>query len=70
MNTSFEKKVHLISPKNGAGLISQKIGRNSICTCGSGKKAKQCCGNETIYHTIELLRWKGSDVVTGFETND
>jgi preprotein translocase subunit SecA len=23
-----------------------KIGRNSPCSCGSGKKYKKCCGNE------------------------
>ena len=22
----------------------QKIGRNELCPCGSGKKYKQCCG--------------------------
>lgn len=25
--------------------ISQKIGRNALCPCGSGKKYKKCCGN-------------------------
>lgn len=25
-------------------IISQKVGRNSPCPCGSGKKNKQCCG--------------------------
>lgn len=23
----------------------EKIGRNDLCTCGSGKKYKKCCGN-------------------------
>lgn len=23
--------------------MSEKIGRNDLCTCGSGKKYKQCC---------------------------
>ncbi len=25
-------------------LVSQKIGRNDPCPCGSGKKYKKCCG--------------------------
>ena len=25
--------------------VSEKIGRNDPCTCGSGKKYKNCCGN-------------------------
>lgn len=24
--------------------VSNKIGRNELCTCGSGKKYKKCCG--------------------------
>ncbi|MBP3821260.1 SEC-C domain-containing protein [bacterium] len=24
--------------------ITQKIGRNDLCPCGSGKKYKKCCG--------------------------
>lgn len=26
------------------GIISGRVGRNSACPCGSGKKFKQCCG--------------------------
>jgi SWIM/SEC-C metal-binding protein len=25
-------------------LISQKVGKNDPCSCGSGKKYKKCCG--------------------------
>jgi uncharacterized protein YchJ len=28
----------------GFNFISQKIGRNAPCPCGSGKKYKRCCG--------------------------
>ena len=28
----------------GFSIISQKIGRNEPCPCGSGKKYKRCCG--------------------------
>lgn len=27
-------------------MSNEKVGRNSPCTCGSGKKFKQCCGNQ------------------------
>jgi uncharacterized protein len=27
-----------------------KVGRNDICTCGSGKKFKKCCGASTVLH--------------------
>lgn len=27
-----------------------KVGRNDLCPCGSGKKFKQCCGNERTLH--------------------
>lgn len=32
---------------NSSSLINtqQKIGRNNLCPCGSGKKYKKCCGN-------------------------
>jgi len=26
--------------------VSNKVGRNELCTCGSGKKYKKCCGKE------------------------
>lgn len=28
---------------------SQHIGRNKLCPCGSGKKVKNCCGNDATY---------------------
>lgn len=28
----------------GFNFVSQKIGRNELCPCGSGKKYKRCCG--------------------------
>ena len=30
-----------------AAKVSQKVGRNSPCPCGSGRKYKQCCLNKT-----------------------
>jgi hypothetical protein len=44
-----EKKALLSAPNKTGEVISlhtrQKIGRNDICPCGSGKKFKKCCGN-------------------------
>jgi uncharacterized protein YecA (UPF0149 family) len=34
-----------------AGLKMSKIGRNDLCTCGSGKKYKKCCESKTASHT-------------------
>jgi hypothetical protein len=36
--------------------MSDKIGRNDNCTCGSGKKYKKCCGNAsaTIYTNADF----------------
>lgn len=36
------------------GLLSEKIGRNEPCPCGSGKKAKKCCGTQTKYKNREI----------------
>ncbi|WP_244440937.1 YecA family protein [Neobacillus jeddahensis] len=44
-----EKKALLSLPNKKGEDISlqtrQKIGRNDLCLCGSGKKFKKCCGN-------------------------
>lgn len=34
---------------NGRPIRSMKVLPNSLCRCGSGKKAKHCCGTETRY---------------------
>ena len=45
----------IYSPKPGCiGLISVKVGRNTMCMCGSGKKQKKCCGVETKYHNRDF----------------
>lgn len=45
---SQEKKALLPFPNKKGEVISlqtrQKIGRNDLCPCGSGKKFKKCCG--------------------------
>ena len=30
--------------KDGPKIVKEKIGRNELCLCGSGKKYKKCCG--------------------------
>ncbi len=41
----------LISNKEGKPIIaSGRVGRNAPCPCGSGKKAKNCCGTEPKYY--------------------
>ena len=37
------------------GLISEKTNRNQQCPCGSGKKAKKCCGTKTRYKNREII---------------
>jgi len=43
-------KVTLFSPREaGQQLFAHKQNRNDLCRCGSKKKAKKCCGNQTQY---------------------
>lgn len=35
---------------NGTLRRKTKVGRNDPCPCGSGKKAKNCCGVKADYH--------------------
>lgn len=43
-----KRMVTMFSSADGA-LTARKQDRNSPCACGSGKKAKSCCGCETKY---------------------
>jgi len=36
-------------PNGGTPLRAEKVDRNAPCPCGSGKKAKMCCGTEVKY---------------------
>lgn len=38
--------LHSVEDKK-VSITSNKIGRNEPCPCGSGKKYKKCCGQET-----------------------
>lgn len=33
----------------------QKVGRNDLCTCGSGKKYKNCCGKNSVVSIDSLI---------------
>ncbi len=47
-----KRMVSVLIPKDGfTGLIAQKTGRNKVCPCGSGKKAKKYCGADTKYYS-------------------
>ena len=41
--SDLEKMLSPVSP-----IISEKIGRNDPCQCGSGKKYKKCCGSGAV----------------------
>lgn len=53
-----EKEKRLVSIIRGDGtpIIAKKINRNEKCKCGSGKKAKKCCGVETRYFSTKKQR--------------
>ena len=38
--TDLERLMNPIKPRR----VEQKLGRNEPCSCGSGKKYKNCCG--------------------------
>lgn len=40
----------LIANPTKSPLRADKVGRNDPCSCGSGKKAKRCCGTDTKYY--------------------
>jgi uncharacterized protein YecA (UPF0149 family) len=45
-----EHKVTIYTPtERGIPLTGLKFERNKPCHCGSGKKLKKCCGEETRY---------------------
>jgi SEC-C motif domain protein len=35
---------NVIGDSSQGGCITEKVGRNCLCPCGSGKKFKKCCG--------------------------
>ena len=45
-----EKRLVTIYAGNGRPITVTKQSRNTPCKCGSGKKAKNCCGTEAQYY--------------------
>lgn len=43
----------LIYTKGYAPIHTKKIRPNDLCPCGSGKKAKKCCGTERKYFYLK-----------------
>lgn len=37
---------------DGSPIHAKKVRPNGACPCGSGKKAKHCCGTDTKYYNI------------------
>lgn len=49
-----DRELTMIHPQPGDELlVSKKTGRNALCPCGSGRKAKKCCGAETKYLSVK-----------------
>ena len=46
---SREKRMVQMYSSDSGALTAKKQDRNTPCKCGSGKKAKNCCGCETEY---------------------
>ena len=46
---SKKKQMVTFMANDGKPFKAQKTGRNHLCRCGSGLKAKKCCGTETRY---------------------
>ena len=42
---AFGSPTPLAPQARSGGAPSNKIGRNDLCSCGSGKKYKRCCGS-------------------------
>lgn len=47
---------------NGFPLAAKKINPNAPCECGSGKKAKKCCGYKTTYIYSKLNKKQMADL--------
>ncbi|EYE87159.1 hypothetical protein Q428_14900 [Fervidicella metallireducens AeB] len=42
--SDIEKLLGHETKNNRTVIIGEKVGRNDLCPCGSGKKYKKCCG--------------------------
>lgn len=45
----------LILRGNGSPITAKKVGRNELCSCGSGLKSKKCCNKGTQYYKTDPI---------------
>jgi len=55
MSTDKNRQVQ-IHVGDGSPILTQKYDRNAPCKCGSGKKQKHCCGNQTAFHSTKKIK--------------
>lgn len=53
---NHEKRMVKIIVGDGHPIITSKPDRNAKCICGSGKKQKNCCGDETKFYSTKPKR--------------
>ena len=62
MKSHLKQRKYPFIENNGFPLLAQKVLPNDLCICGSGKKAKKCCGAKTRYAYSKLkykkLNWQ------------
>lgn len=51
MHETLKKHKVAFYPSGSKPFVARKIRPNDPCPCGSGKKAKHCCGTKTRYYT-------------------
>lgn len=56
MEKRLFKVIHAPDEAENLTLTSVKVRPNDPCPCGSGKKAKKCCGTETAYKYNKHIR--------------
>lgn len=53
---NHEKRMVKIVVGDGHPIVTSKPNRNAKCRCGSGKKQKNCCGDETKFYSTKPKR--------------
>lgn len=48
--TQKQRETRQVSPKDQTSPLGKRLGkfRNSLCSCGSGRKVKKCCVSDGI----------------------
>ena len=53
MHQTLKNRKVMVDQSGSSPLIARKIRPNDPCPCGSGKKAKHCCGTNTKYYKLK-----------------